>query len=307
VLREGTAAEAGVNAEKVEKIDRVCRGIVGDVGEPVSISLVRHGVMFFHHAYGQVNGRAFTLDDAGDIKSATKPLGGALMMEVLDSGLVREDETIDKVLPSFRGIVVKRPMIIRDLYDHLSGLTGDWGDQIHDTEEIIAGYYPALDVGNYSYNEVGFALGGKVIEAVTGEAFPQFARRHLLIPLGMDHTRVSNGGGHNATTSLDYAKFGQMLLNRGSYGGVRFFSEATFKQMLPTSDGSGGRGIGLMWMSWQKYGFAPGTFGHNAGNSSVLGVDPVHDLVVVIVSGGERKDFDGRAEPFYRGVIEALE
>ena len=77
--------------------------------------------------------------------------------------------------------------------------------------------------------------------------------------------------------------------------------------MLPTNDGTNHRGIGLMWMNWQKFGFAPGTFGHNAGNSSVLGIDPVHDLVVVIVSGGERKDFESRAEPFYRAVIEALE
>ena len=302
-----TDAKAGIKAGGIQEIDRICQGITADVDEPISICLVRHGIVFFHKAYGQIDGRPFTVDDTGDIQSATKPLGGALMMEVIDAGLVHEQEPIDRVLPSFSGIPVKRPMIIQDLYDHLNGLTGDWGDQIHDTDEIVAGYYPVLDVGNYSYNEVGFALGGKIIEAASGQAFPQFARRHLLAPLGMDHTRVTSGGGHNATTSLDYAKFGQLLLNRGSYGNMRFFSEATFDQMLPASDGSNRRGTGLMWMNWQKFGFSPNTFGHNAGNSSVLGVDPAHDLVVVIVSAGTRKDFDSRAAPFYQAIINSLE
>jgi CubicO group peptidase (beta-lactamase class C family) len=301
-----TCEKAGVDAERVKEIDRLCTSIVGDVGEPVSICLVRHGVVFFQHAYGRVDGRPFTIDDAGDIMSATKPLAGALMMEVLDKGAVQIDEPIDKIFSSFKGIPVKRSMTIRDLFDHLNGLTGDWGDQIHDTEEIVAGFYAAVDVGNYSYNELGFALGGKIIEAVTGEAFPQFARHHLLEPLGMNHTRVTNGGGHNATTSLDYAKFGQLLLNRGRYGSMRFFSEELFQQMLPASDGSNRRGMGLIWMPWQKYGFATGTFGHNAGNSSVLVVDPLHDLVVIIVSGGVRKDFASRADPFYQAIINSL-
>jgi CubicO group peptidase (beta-lactamase class C family) len=228
------------------------------------------------------------------------------MMMAIGSGAVQLDEPIDRIFSGFKGVPVKRSVTIRDLYDHLSGLTGDWGDQIHDTEEIIAGYYPTLDVGNYSYNEVGFALGGKIIEAVSGEAYPQFALRHLLLPLGMDRTRVTNGGGHNAITSLDYAKFGQMLLNRGAYGNARCFSQKTFEEMLPSIDGSNRRGVGLIWMNWQKYGFSPDTFGHNAGNSSVLGVDPEHDLVVVIVSAGTHKDFDGKASPFYRAVIDSL-
>lgn len=32
---------------------------------------------------------------------------------------------------------------------------------------------------------------------------------------------------------LDMAKFGQMLLDRGAYGEMRFFSEETFQKMLP--------------------------------------------------------------------------
>jgi CubicO group peptidase (beta-lactamase class C family) len=301
-----TNAAAAVKTEKVAEIDRIVQRIEHDAGEPIAICLVHKGVIFFHHAYGQIAGRPFTVDDPCDIQSATKPLGGALMMEVLDTGLIRQDESLDQILPSFKNIPVKRKMIVRDLYDHLSGLTGDWGDQIHDTDEIIAGYYPALDVGNYAYNELGFALGGKIIEAVSGEAYPLFAQSHLLIPLGMDHTRVTNGGGHNATTSLDYARFGQLLLNRGASGQMRFFSEKTFKEMLPASDGSNRRGIGLMWMNWQKYGFSTGTFGHNAGNSSVLAVDPAHDLVVVVVSGGVRKDFANLAGPLYKAIIDAL-
>ena len=52
-------------------------------------------------------------------------------------------------------------------------------------------------------------------------------------PLGCEHTDVDNACSSAVSIPLDMARIGQMLLQKGAYGNKRFFSEATFKQMLP--------------------------------------------------------------------------
>jgi CubicO group peptidase (beta-lactamase class C family) len=193
-------------------------------------------------------------------------------------------------------------MTIRQLYTHQNGLTGNWGDEIHDTEEIVAGYYSEVDVGNFSYNGVGFALGGKIIEAVSGEALPYFAKRHLLDPLGMVHTQFTCSSYGARSTAQDMARLGQLFLNHGKYGEQEFFREPTYGQMLPIS---GQRGFGVQ--SRRPPGFSASSFGHSAANSTLFVIDPEHDLVVVIVSGNNHKDFASIADPLYREIANALE
>ena len=204
-------------------------------------------------------------------------------------------------------IRVPVPMTIRHLYTHMNGLRGEWGDDLHDTEEIVSGYYSTLPVGTYSYNSVGFALGGKLLEAVSGEAFPQFAKAHLLDPLKMTHTEMSLSASGIRTTALDFARFGQMLLNRGSYGNLCFFSEDTYRQMLPIVGGSWGprSGIGVLYMDNGLLG--KGTFGHWAGNSSTLWVDPEHDLLIVMASAGPQRKFAVHNADLLTAVVDGLE
>ena len=40
----------------------------------------------------------------------------------------------------------------------------------------------------WSYNNAGFTLAGRVIEAVTGQTYEQAVRELVLDPLGMDHS-----------------------------------------------------------------------------------------------------------------------
>lgn len=303
-LREGTCAEAGVSQEAINRLDTFCRSAVHD--EPVSICIARHGVIFFQHAYGNSGEQPMTVDTLGDMQSATKPLSGCLMMMMVDQGLIKLEDPVDRFLPPFRNVKVKAPLTIRHLYTHMSGLSGTWGDEMHDTEQVVGGYYGSLDVGTYSYNSVGFALGAKIIEAFSGEAFPLFARRHLLDPLGMTHTRVTLSADAALTTSSEYARLGQMLLNRGAYGNQRFLSVESCAKMLPI-DGWGARGgIGLTWL--QQSGLPRKTaFGHNAGNSSFFCVEPALDLVVVISSAGSRKDFAPHFNEFFELLTGALE
>ena len=142
VLRPGSAAEAGMSPEAVAGIDSLCRVWAEQSDQGFAVAIARRGVLVLHEAYGMRGGRPMTVDDRSWMASITKLLSGTLMMMLVDQGLVDLDAPVDTYLPSLRGIEVARPLTIRDLYIHTNGLWGHWGDDLHDFEEIVAGYYP---------------------------------------------------------------------------------------------------------------------------------------------------------------------
>jgi CubicO group peptidase (beta-lactamase class C family) len=312
VLREGTPAEAGMKPDTAERIEAVCRAWEADTDQAFAVCVARRGVIFFHKAYGQRDGKPMTLDTKSWMASITKLLSGTLMMMVVDQGLVDLDDRVDKFIPVLRDVPVKKPLTIRHLYTHTNGLWGHWGDDLNDFEEIIAGYYPHLKVGErHSYNGAGYTLGGKVIEAVTGESIPQFFKRHLLDPLGCANTDVIDTSGGSQSAALDIARIGQMLLNRGAYGNLRFFREETFQKMLPQSltavlgpDTNLEWGIGVTWFN--EKGLGKGAFGHGAASSATLRIDPVNDLVIVMTRNEAGRNFGKYHDQFINAIVEGL-
>jgi CubicO group peptidase (beta-lactamase class C family) len=305
-VREGTAAEAGMNPETVDKLDALCREWAEASGEPFGVCLVRHGVAFFHRAYGDYHGRPMTTDTKTWMASISKLLGGIQMALLADRGLVDFDDPAGKYLPPLREVNVAKPLTIRHLYTHTNGLLlgiqpkgyypDHWGDEFNDLEHIVAEYYPRLKVGEkLGYNGVGYAVAGKIIEQVTGEAQPVFARRHFLDPLGCDHTDIIDMSAYTRSIPMDMARIGQMLLNKGAYGNLRFFSPETFEKILPQRltgilgpDTDVEWGIGAVRMPLP--GLGPNTFGHGAASAATFVVDPDNDMVIVMTrdSGGPR-------------------
>lgn len=312
VLREGTPTEAGMKPDAAQKIDAVCRAWAADSDQGFAVCIARSGVVFLHKAYGQRDGRPMTVTDKSWMASITKLLSATLMMMLVDQGLADLDDPVDKFLPPFRGIKVKTPLTIRHLYTHTNGLWGHWGDEMHDFEELIADYYPHLEIGKqHSYNGAGYAIGGKIIEAVSGEALPAFYKRHLLGPLGCTHTDVTDTSGGARSVPMDIAKIGQMLLNRGAYGDMRFFSPETFRKMLPAKltkvlgpDAQIEWGIGCTWFTGE--GLGAGTFGHGAASSATLRIDPTNNLVVVMTRNTAGANFDKYHRQFVAAIAESL-
>jgi CubicO group peptidase (beta-lactamase class C family) len=303
-VREGTLEEAGMKADAAERIASVCREWAAGSDLAFAVCVVRHGVIVLHRAYGVRGERPMTTTTKSRVASITKLLSGTLMMMLIDQGRVGLDEPVAKYLAPLRGIELARRPTIRQLYNHTSGFQGHWGDYENDLEELVAGEYRDLNVGEkFEYSGLGYALGGKIIEAVTGEAIPQFYKRHLLDPLGCEHTDVAGTHGDAMSVPLDMARIGQMLLNRGAYGSMLFFSEQTFGKMLPPapSPAEGGvahedpqwMGIGAWWMNGRYPGFSglsARAFGHAAGSGATFLVEPERDLVIVMTRNGQDRD-----------------
>ncbi len=323
VLREGSEAEASMKPGTVDAIDAVCQAWSDESNEPFGVCVARHGVAFFHKAYGQRDGEPMTLTTKTWMASISKFLSGTLMMICVDQGLVDLDDPIDKYLPALRDIPVETPLTIRHLYTHTNGLRlgvqppgsymDHWGDEMHDLEEIIADYYPQLEVGTrHGYNGVGYALGGKVIEAVSGEALPQFFVRHLWDPLDCPNTDAIDGSAQSMSVPLDMARFGQMFLNRGAYGDMRFFSEDTWLAMMPRPltdllgpDTKLKWGIGTVWM--RDAGLGEFTFAHGAASSATLRIDANNGLVIVMTRNQGGPQHGKNHLRFIKAIVDGLD
>ena len=132
---------------------------------------------------------------------------------------------------------------------------------------------------------------GRVIEIISGKSLYQFMKQRIFDPLGMTSTKFvldgaaerarmaeplpndgillqaeqqrrahpewQSGGGGLVSTLTDYARFAQMLLNGGKFGGRQYLSPAAFKLM--TSDHVGpGSGVARDYFYFPGDGFGYG-------------------------------------------------
>jgi CubicO group peptidase (beta-lactamase class C family) len=293
----GTLAEAGMKADARARIDAACAAWLKENLNGFGLCVVRRGVLVVNQGYGQVDGKAVTDLTAAVLASLTKFLNAILLLEMIDQGRLDLNDPIDKHLPAVRGIAVRRPMTIRDLYLHTCGFTGHEGDTWPDLEEVVADLYPALEVGvRHQYQGMGHALASKIMENMSGEALPYLYQNHLFRPLGCTHSRADRSSYGSRSIPLELARIGQMMLNGGSYGDRYFFSPKTLAQMLPVPgqdrigpDKSIRWGVGIKQQDSE--GLSARVFGHSGATGSFMVIDPEHQLVIAHTRMTEGKSY----------------
>lgn len=324
MLRNGTPTEAGIKPGSIDKIDAVLKEWVEASKEPFAVCLARRGVVFFERAYGERFGQPMTLDTKSWMASISKFLSGVSMMTLVDQGLVDLDAPLDRYLPQLRDIEVKKPLTVRHCFTHTNGLQlgitpprmffDHYGDEMNDYEEVIAGYYPYLEVGTrHGYNGCGYAIAGKVIEEITGEALPQFFEKHMWGPLGCAHTDEIDMSARTMSTPRDIATLAQLLLNKGAYGDKRFFKEETFQKFLPVKLAPYVSfpaenlewGIGAVWTP--EPGLGKKTFGHGAASAATLRIDPDNDLIIVMCRNSAGPRFGEFHPKFIKEIVDGLQ
>jgi len=103
--------------------------------------------------------------------------------------------------------------------------------------------------------------------------------------------RSFSGGAGIVSTARDYARFLQMMLNRGEIDGVRILSPRSVDLMtsnqIPAIYGSNGKGFGLGFETVERIGgigyYSVGSFGWGGAYGSTYMVDPVERMVVVFM------------------------
>lgn len=126
--------------------------------------------------------------------------------------------------------------------------------------------------------------------------------------------RMNGVAGHAGlfSTANDLAIYCQMILNRGSYGGVRILAPLTVAEMTrPRVVSSGGATRGLGWdinttFSTNRGDLFPlGSFGHTGFTGTSLWIDPASDMFVVFLSNRVHPDGKGDVGPL-RGRVASI-
>lgn len=180
---------------------------------------------------------------------------------------------------------------------------------------------------HYVYSDINFLVLGALIERLSGEREDVFIRKHLTQPLHMTDTMydppaklkpriaaseyqpwtdrgllwgqvddenawaLDGVAGHAGvfSTAHDLAVFGQMMLNGGTYDGVRVLSERAVKLLVTNWDTKfPDDATGLGWSIDRGYLMGalsdPKTAGHEGFTGTMIAINPDNDIVAILLT-----------------------
>lgn len=151
------------------------------------------------------------------IASITKMYTAALIMQLVDEGQIKLDQTVGSILTDVdlaglqvvRGVDHGPALTVRQLLHQTSGLADYYeSDLAHDLKQGKDRSYDLKDVlqmakalppsaapdsGKSYYSDTNYQLLGAVIEAVTGSTYDQALQARICQPLGLKQTGVLQG------------------------------------------------------------------------------------------------------------------
>ncbi len=267
----------------------------GDVPGAVALVVDRDKGLY-HEAFGKMNvakNVPMAKDTIFRIASMTKAVTSVGVMQLVEQGKIGLDDEVSKYLPRLKSPQVfskvdeqagtyltqpaKRPITIRQLLTHTSGIGYSWSDHglaiaqkktgaVNDSELPLVNEPGA----QWTYGASTRVLG-EVIEKITGQRIDAYLETQIFVPLSMRDTSYTvpaekysrvvtvhqkankaitetqnptpipatiRGDGGLFSTAADYSRFVQMILNRGQLGGVRILKESTVAEMSKNQTGS---------------------------------------------------------------------
>jgi CubicO group peptidase (beta-lactamase class C family) len=208
--------KAGLDPERLALIPARMKQLLDQhLGAGVVSLVMRHGVVGEFDAVGWQDIEAhkpMRTDSIFQIMSMTKPITAVGVMMLVEEGKLGLHEPVEKYLPEFRGqmlvaarnsdgtVLLKkpsRPIVIRDLMTHTSGLPGappagmkELDQKMDHTlaEAVLAYSQMPLEFEpgtKWQYSNSGIAVLGRLIEVTADEPYERFISERILQPLGM--------------------------------------------------------------------------------------------------------------------------
>ncbi len=208
----------------------------------------------------------------------------------------------------------------------------------------------------FRYSEATTVLG-RIIEVVAGRSFDVFVTERILLPLGMNDTSfwveraeaqrlatvyqrgqdgwlspfeieavpftqkpaLMEGAVGLVSTAMDFLRFAQMLLNKGSLEATRLLSPATVDSMtrnglsdaiLQQKGGAVGWGLAnvdvVVSAGSRGYLTTVGEYGWDGSAGTFFAVDPSRELVVTLMTQNLPANPDGLRQKFKAAVVESV-
>ena len=185
-------------------VDRLAASYQQRGGQPgLAYGIVLGGELVHAAGLGQrhVGGPPPDADTVFRIASMTKSFTASAILALRDDGVLKLDDPAEEYVPELRGWRSVTPdsarVSIRHLLTMTAGFPTDdpWGDRqqglpLEDFGRFLSGgvrfnWAPGT---RFEYSNLGYAILGRVVTAVTGAAYPDYIRHRLLHPLGMLRT-----------------------------------------------------------------------------------------------------------------------
>lgn len=140
---------------------------------------------------------------------------------------------------------------------------------------------------HWHYVSIDTHVIGMVIRGATGQDMPELLESRILAPLGMEAAPyyLTDGegvsfvlGGLNVMTR-DYARFGQMILQRGAWQGQQVVP-ATWVEAMTTPQAKDGSAYGFQW--WIPPQAAPGEVMAQGIYGQYIYINPGLDVVIAV-------------------------
>jgi len=221
----------GLSSERLARIDAHLKSRYIDPGKIAgALTLVaRRGEIAYLSPIGlrdRERGKSMTEDTIFRIYSMTKPITSVALMMLHEHGHFQLDDAVHKLIPvpAWRDLRVyqmgnhpdfltapsERPMTVRDLLTHMSGLTYGFMERtnvdaayrklgigsidrpfdgtLQDMVQLLATLPLEFSPGTAWNYSVSTDVLGYLVEVLSGEPFDQYLRRHIFEPLGMHDT-----------------------------------------------------------------------------------------------------------------------
>lgn len=153
------------------------------------------------------------------IASITKLFTATAVLHLRDAGKLQLDAPLTNYLPWFtiqNPYPAAPPITVRHLLTHTAGLPREaafpyWSDAQFPTWEQIQAQLPQQQAAlatetRWKYSNLGLALAGELVSAVSGLPYPQYIQQHILQPLAMNSTFVESVDPHHPQLATGYGR-----------------------------------------------------------------------------------------------------
>ena len=265
-----------------------------------------------------------------DIRSAGKGITALLLGIAIDRGLV---QNIDQSIYDFFPLAQRRADItIRHLLAMSSGMDADDDEASAGatsnwlTSEDWVSFALSLPMKfppgeKYVYNDVCPMLVGAIIEETSGKKLADFAYENLFSPLGIREFywyTAKNGRtgpmGNLYLTTLDFAKMGQLVLNKGEWDGKKVISSERIDEIISarfdiSNEDPFATSYGHFWFKTTKQvnGRAFDCIYASGNGGNLLFVVPDENLVVSLTSSADGQGYGAqRSHNIFEYVLKSL-
>jgi CubicO group peptidase (beta-lactamase class C family) len=185
-------------------------------------------------------GQEVTTDSVFLSGSIAKVYTAALVLTLVDEGLLELETKVVDVLPAFGtpDPEATATITVRQLLSHTGGVTNDFNHDTGRGDDCLAKYVEAaravaLDCPPgtaVSYGGLGYVVLGRIVEVLTGRTWDQALKERVFAPLGLDHSM---------TLPEEALRFRVAMSHLGEPGA--YPDPAPVWDMMPRSAGPAGR------------------------------------------------------------------